>query len=597
MIPRLLLPLLSPVSLPLLLSAFWRLCAPIFLSGSLLLLPVAPAQAVTQQEAMQAMTEGDFATAYVFFLEHAEAGNPAAQYLVGYMMERGAGTEQNLEQAIVWYRKAAKQGNPDAQQQLARLGVAEQPASPGLTPEQALFERTLELARAGDMKAQTAVGYMYQSGSATAQDNAAALIWFHKAAAQGDRLAMVGLAVLYYDTDNAFSDTTKAFEWYKKAADLDYEPAFIQVGLLYMIGDGTKQDHGKARIWLEKAAELGDKNAQFYLGDLFLQSQGGLADFFKARRWYQAAAEQGQADAQLRLAIIYHDGLGTERDDKTALEWMKRSAEQQYHPALFMLAQFYEEGQVVSLDRQEALRLYRQAEALGNLKATEAIDRLESRIAQEFGGKAGSKAPSKAGETPDTADAPDAPDTPDPGAETAEKNLGFFDALKQAVAAQKRGNSQDQNALQKLFGSTEESPEEEQNPAPHDARSFAKIKQVAEEGDLESQYEVSLIYFQGAGPQVPPDSSEGMNWLQLAAQRGHPAAQLALAKEYLAQASKEADPDESSALNRDAYIWARLAGNNGLAEGEEISKAAAALLSSRDLQRAERAVANWEMPS
>jgi TPR repeat protein len=49
----------------------------------------------------------------------AEQGDPRAQYLLGYMHEKGQGVDRNLEAAARWYRRAAEAGHPESQYRLA----------------------------------------------------------------------------------------------------------------------------------------------------------------------------------------------------------------------------------------------------------------------------------------------------------------------------------------------------------------------------------------------------------------------------------------------------------------------------------------------
>src|ERR1035437_6753910 len=54
-------------------------------------------------------------------LAKAKAGDPAAEFRVGYRYQRGKGVSQNYAQAAVWFRKAAEQGNAYAQSSLGSL--------------------------------------------------------------------------------------------------------------------------------------------------------------------------------------------------------------------------------------------------------------------------------------------------------------------------------------------------------------------------------------------------------------------------------------------------------------------------------------------
>lgn len=52
-------------------------------------------------------------------MELAQSGDPAGQYYVGEMYEKGLGTDQDLKLAHAWYTKSAAQGNALAKDKLA----------------------------------------------------------------------------------------------------------------------------------------------------------------------------------------------------------------------------------------------------------------------------------------------------------------------------------------------------------------------------------------------------------------------------------------------------------------------------------------------
>lgn len=49
----------------------------------------------------------------------AKSGDPAGQYYLAEMYEKGLGTPQDLQQALVWYKKSAELGNAKAEEKLA----------------------------------------------------------------------------------------------------------------------------------------------------------------------------------------------------------------------------------------------------------------------------------------------------------------------------------------------------------------------------------------------------------------------------------------------------------------------------------------------
>ncbi|MEC9455148.1 MAG: sel1 repeat family protein, partial [Pseudomonadota bacterium] len=64
---------------------------------------------------MAALEAGDFRAAYALLLPHAEAGDAAAQYEVGLMLDSGRGTAPDAGAAAQWFLAAAEQNHALAQ--------------------------------------------------------------------------------------------------------------------------------------------------------------------------------------------------------------------------------------------------------------------------------------------------------------------------------------------------------------------------------------------------------------------------------------------------------------------------------------------------
>lgn len=65
--------------------------------------------------------DSDPAEARLFKVQQflAKSGDPAGQYYLAEMYEKGLGTPQDMQQALLWYKKSAELGNPKAEEKLA----------------------------------------------------------------------------------------------------------------------------------------------------------------------------------------------------------------------------------------------------------------------------------------------------------------------------------------------------------------------------------------------------------------------------------------------------------------------------------------------
>ena len=80
-----------------------------------------PVLASDVTDAIDAMRAGNFAEAYCVLKPHAEAGDPEAQYNIGWMYLNGYGLAMNDSHALKWWKLASEQGYTDATFSIAML--------------------------------------------------------------------------------------------------------------------------------------------------------------------------------------------------------------------------------------------------------------------------------------------------------------------------------------------------------------------------------------------------------------------------------------------------------------------------------------------
>ncbi|MBR6089667.1 MAG: SEL1-like repeat protein, partial [Anaerolineaceae bacterium] len=126
-----------------------------------------------------AFKNGNYSSAFRYMISAADMGDENAQIYVGYMYERGTGTEQSYEKAAEYYRMAADQNNVTA---LYNLGVFYEN---GLGVERS-YEKAAEYYRmAADQKfaaAENNLGVMYERGSGVEQSYEKAAEYYRRAA-------------------------------------------------------------------------------------------------------------------------------------------------------------------------------------------------------------------------------------------------------------------------------------------------------------------------------------------------------------------------------------------------------------------------------
>ena len=129
----------------------------------------------------------------------AQAGDAAAQYMLGRAYKRGYGVARSDGEGINWLRQAAAQSYAPAEMQLANI---------------------------------------YFQGDGVAKDETEGMKWLKKAAQHGDSMAQFTLGYSLELGGNA----SEAASWYRKAAEQGLALAQTALGFVYEQGKGVRQD-------------------------------------------------------------------------------------------------------------------------------------------------------------------------------------------------------------------------------------------------------------------------------------------------------------------------------------------------------------------
>ncbi len=126
----------------------------------------------------------DLRLAFRIYLRAAKRGHAGAQNRLGWMLERGEGSEPDLMQAALWHRRAAEQGHLNGMNDL---------------------------------------GYLYRQGRGVPQDYGQALYWFQLAADRDYGYAEFNIGQMYENGWGVERDLDQAVSWYRKAASRSHE--------------------------------------------------------------------------------------------------------------------------------------------------------------------------------------------------------------------------------------------------------------------------------------------------------------------------------------------------------------------------------------
>ena len=136
------------------------------------------------------------------------------------------------------------------------------------------FSQYRRLAEEGHRNAPHRLAWMFLKGLGTSASDEDAIKWYKVAAEAGNPIATFDLANSY----GARDENALAVEWYQRAAAQGYSPALYRLGLYYRIGKGVVRDDKKATEMFREAAKGGHLFAQRELNKLLLFGSEGFGE-------------------------------------------------------------------------------------------------------------------------------------------------------------------------------------------------------------------------------------------------------------------------------------------------------------------------------
>lgn len=150
----------------------------------------------------------------------------------------------------------------------------------------------------GNPEFEAALGGLYGNGRGVPRDDAAALMWYRKAANQGFAGGEAGVAWYYHFGIEVPRSDAEALHWYQLAANQGDPNAEDALGLIYFYGEGVPKDDAAAVRWFRKASDNGYPPAQLDLAWMYRYGRGVQRDRSAANRLLREAADHGYPEAQ-----------------------------------------------------------------------------------------------------------------------------------------------------------------------------------------------------------------------------------------------------------------------------------------------------------
>lgn len=232
--------------------------------------------------------QGDVSTnpqqLYQHVLERAKAGSTEFQLVLGELLEKGIGTQKDVEEAFFWYSEAAKGGHLDAQARLAIMylegkGVAQD------------MPRAVELLRQaadkGNPRAIVHLGLVHVWGTDVTKDIELGLQMLVLSSEKGNGAAAYELARIHSFGRHVPEDKVAAQKWFQVSAEQGFPSGQYAYAREYV----TDPDEQLRLIFL--AAQGGHWLAQYDIGQFYLHRSEDPADREQAITWFRLAAMNG----------------------------------------------------------------------------------------------------------------------------------------------------------------------------------------------------------------------------------------------------------------------------------------------------------------
>ncbi len=407
----------------------------------------------------------------------------------------------------------------------------------------------LQVAKAGDIDAYAALGYMYSRGIHFKRDYEEAFQWYKLAADAGHATATFELSKFYIEGWGIPKDEQESVLLIKKAAQLGEPTAQKTLGNMYLVGAfGVSEDPKESLNWYMKSAKGNDSFAQCKVGDAYLDGKLLQRDTDKAMEYWNKSAENGSIEAMTNLRVFYQEGFpnmepdldrslawafeaaklgdtgneywvgshfltindGDKNNNEAAAIWLGKAAEKGYADAEYALGVMYKRGLYFSVDADVAYEYFVKAAAQGHEEAWKElglIDGLEESLE----------------------DIRPIADEIDPMRMAMQYYQGegvpqdYSGAMKWCQLAATQGNALAMNMLGHMH-------QEGEGVEPDFAEAIKWHRMSAEKGDSCGQNMLGLAYAKGEG--VEQDYLEALRWHRLSAAQGHAAAMFNLGCMY-----------------------------------------------------------------
>lgn len=236
---------------------------------------------------------------------------------------------------------------------------------------QAKLKELERKAALGEAQSAKKLGELYETGEeGVPKDEVKAFEWFSRAADLGD---LFGLEKMAWDLVNGAgtpANPKEGFRRFKEATDRGSGYAMYNLGWLYEQGKGLPQDDALAAVWYRKAVESDNDDAMAALGWLMENGRGVPKDDAGAAQLYFKASEKGNAQAKTNLGWLFVEGRGVPTKSlPVALNLFSEAAAMGNARAMGNLGYLHENGLGISKNPEVAFGYFIKSADLGDVSS------------------------------------------------------------------------------------------------------------------------------------------------------------------------------------------------------------------------------------
>jgi len=240
----------------------------------------------------------DSKRAAFWYEKAAGAGDPRAQFQIGYLYDTGIGVPRDPVRAFHWYQLAATGGVVSAK---VNLGTAYLWGYGVEKNDQTAFALFREAAAKGSGLAACYLGDLYHFGIGVVQDDAVAERWYQTGAKLHNPQAEYDLGTLFFVGTNHAHNLSTAAMLLRESATAGYVPAMHQLGLLLVRNPEFAEHPGETLTLLNDASNAGSWRSTVLLGVLAREGSGVPRNAGKAYFQFRVAVLEGGDEAEKLL--------------------------------------------------------------------------------------------------------------------------------------------------------------------------------------------------------------------------------------------------------------------------------------------------------